>query len=356
MSERPEGATGARVRVLALPAFRNRSVNPYNALLYTAVERLGPTVDEVSPRQLVGLRHDVVHIHWPEYVFDAPGTAKAVAKSLAFALVLTALRRRHTKVVWTIHNLAAHDQWHGRWAGGMWRWFANRVDGYIALSAGGQAAALQRFPMLRRRPGFVIPHGHYRGEYPDSVTREGARAALALPAAAKVVVFVGAIRPYKNVPMLLEAFRLVPGADWRLVVAGQPATPALAADLVARAADDGRVRVDLAFVPRELLQVYLRAADLVVLPYRDVLNSGSAMLALSFDRPVLVPARGAMAELRERVGAEWVCTYEGELTPSLLTEAMDWAGRAPHGASKRLDDLGWDEIARQTVRAYEAVR
>lgn len=46
-----------------------------------------------------------------------------------------------------------------------------------------------------------------------------------------------------------------------------------------------------------------RAATIVVLTYREILNSGSALLALSFDRPV--PAKGAMAELEDRAGAEW---------------------------------------------------
>ena len=41
------------MRILALPAFRNRSVNPYNALLYTAVSRIGVSVDDVSPWKLL---------------------------------------------------------------------------------------------------------------------------------------------------------------------------------------------------------------------------------------------------------------------------------------------------------------
>jgi beta-1,4-mannosyltransferase len=43
----------------------------------------------------------------------------------------------------------------------------------------------------------------------------------------------------------------------------------------------------------------MRAADLIALPYKEILNSGSAILALSFDRPILVPAAGALAELSE---------------------------------------------------------
>ena len=62
----------------------------------------------------------------------------------------------------------------------MWRWFVRRVDAYVALTAGGQAAAVTRFPELGRRAGCVIPHGHFRGEYPDQVDRAFARRELAL--------------------------------------------------------------------------------------------------------------------------------------------------------------------------------
>jgi glycosyltransferase involved in cell wall biosynthesis len=313
------------VRVMALPAFCNRKANPYNALLYSAVAGVGAVVVEVSPRNVLWRRHDVVHVHWPEYFFDAPGLGRALAKSIATVVILSALRLRNVRIVWTIHNLRGHEQWHPRLSAKMWRWFVRRVDGFIALTPTGRDETLKEFPDLRERPWFVIPHGHYRDEYPDCITREMARKALGLPMGAPVVGFFGAIKPYKNVSSLLTAFRNVPNADWRLVVAGQPVTPELASEIEQAAKDDRRIRLDLAFVPPDHVQFYLRAADLIVFPYRDILNSGSAMLALSFDRPILVPERGTMAELRETVGAEWVRTYRGDLRPDLLVEAMEWA-------------------------------
>jgi beta-1,4-mannosyltransferase len=91
----------------------------------------------------------------------------------------------------------------------------------------------------------------------------------------------------------------------------------------------------------------------VVLPFRDITNSCTALLALSFDRPVLVPALGAMAELQALVGDEWVRTYDDELTPDLLARALDWAVRRPPGVP-RLDALDWPEIARRTLSVYLA--
>lgn len=344
------------MRVMALPAFCNRALNPYNALLYSAVTRLGTAVVEVSPRTVLWPRQDIVHVHWPEYFFDAPGLCRALAKSVATVSILSVLRLCGVSIVWTIHNVRGHEQWHPRLAAKMWRWFVRRVDGYIALTPAGRTAALEHYPDLRVRPGFVIPHGHYRGEYPDSVSRHVAREELGLPPDAPVIAFFGAIKPYKNVPTLVTNFRCVANGDWRLLIAGKPESDLLAAELEQAARSDERVRLDLSFVPTERVQFYLRAADLIVFPYRDILNSGSALLALSFDRPILVPERGAMAELRDTAGAEWVRTYRGELDPEKLIEAMAWATATPRDPEVLLRQLDWDNIGRQTVLAYEAVR
>jgi len=349
------GRAEAALRVVAVPAFSNRGTNPYNALLYAAVGRAGVRVEEVSPWRLLRAGYDVLHLHWPEYLFDAPRFGVALLRGVLFVVAIRWARWTGAKVVWTIHNVRAHEQWHARWGARMWRWFVRRLDGYIALTPGGRAAALERFPGLDGRPGFVIPHGLYREAYPDEVSREAARAALVLPAGAKVVCFFGTIRPYKNVPALIAAFRGVPGNHWRLVVAGKPASPELAAELAARAGGDGRVRLALGFVPDERVQLFLRSADLLVFPYREIQNSGTALLALSFERPVLVPERGAMAELRDAVGAEWVRTYRGGLSAETLVAAMAWAEEAPRDGAALGRRLDWDAIGRETVRAYEAV-
>lgn len=344
---------------MALPAYRNRAWNPYHAQLYEAVGRIGVRVDEVTVRRVLRARHDIVHLHWPEYLFDSPSVVRAVAKGLAYLAIITRLRAAGTTVVWTVHNLAGHEQWHPRWAAWMWQRFTRRVDAYIALTAAGQEAAQERYPDLRSLPSFVIPHGHYREAYPREATRADARRLLGVPTTARVVAFFGAVRPYKNLPMLLDAFRGLPDGEdgeWRLIVAGQPWSDELRTTLATAAAQDPRVLNVPDFVPHQQVQLYLRAADLLVFPYREVLNSGSALLALSFDRPVLVPDRGAMAELQRLAGPEWVRTFSGTLDAQTLIDAMTWAETTPRDTSRLLETLSWDAIAEQTLHAYAAVR
>jgi glycosyltransferase involved in cell wall biosynthesis len=200
-----------------------------------------------------------------------------------------------------------------------------------------------------------VPHGHYRTAYPAPVPKAEARRRFDLAADLPLALFVGRIRPYKNVPSLVETFQRWEKPEARLVVAGNPVSDDLAGRIRAAAEGDARVRTDLRFIEEDAMPALIATADLVVLPYETIMHSGSALLALSFDRPVLVPDRGAMTELQDRVGPDWVHTYSGELAPSVLAEGMRWARTTDRAAHAPVEDLDWPRLARQTVALYRRV-
>ncbi|HEU4409373.1 MAG TPA: glycosyltransferase [Polyangiaceae bacterium] len=344
----------AGLRVLARPAYANRSLNPYNHRISTELARRGVAVYEYRPWSWFARRYDVAHVHWPESTFNH-GLAGALATTETLLRVLDALRARGTRVVWTAHNVRSHGGRYPRPEAAFWRRFAERVDGVIALTEGGVAEARRAHPGLAGRPAFVVPHPHYRGEYDDALTREGARRRLGLPAGARVLLFFGQIAEYKNVPSLVREFAGLDDPSARLVVAGRPKTAALAAEIAAAAAGDGRVVVAGAYVAPGRVQEYFRAADAVVLPYRDILNSGSALLALSFDRPVLLPRVGAFGELRAAAGEAWVRGYD-ELSPGALAGLLDHAASLPERTDgAHLAALSPAAAAAATIAAYEAL-
>lgn len=227
-----------------------------------------------------------------------------------------------------------------------------QLDGYISLSKRGQVELEREYPALRQCPSFVIPHGHYRDAYPDDVTKKEAREALSLPKSSPLLLYFGYIRPYKNVPHLIKTFRALK-TDAHLLVAGQPQTSTLKKEVQQAANGASGVHLHLDFIPKADVQLYFRAADGVVLPYTEILNSGSALLALSFDRPVLVPQKGAMGELQEQVGDEWVKTYEGSLLPPHLQRTLSWSWTIDRSSRPPLEAFEWKAIARQTLEAFQ---
>jgi glycosyltransferase involved in cell wall biosynthesis len=272
-------------------------------------------------------------------------------RAAKFLLALRYARWRGTRVVWTVHNLKPHEQDFPsrRLATLFWKLFPQQVDCFISMTRVGVEAIHERCPVLRKRHHEVIHRGHYPGEYPDEVDREHARRRLGLPADASVYVFLGLIRAYKDVPALIRVFGKLPDRDSRLVVAGRPHDDALARDVEQAAAGDERVLTRLEFVPPAEVQLYLKSADLVVLPYAEIFNSGAALLALSFGRPILVPDVPTFRELQENVGSEWVRTYSGAITSAALQEGMT-TGLPDEPVA--LDRYDWEAAAAQTLALY----
>ena len=348
-------AADAPVRVLAWPGLGARAKNPYTWLLCSHLAALGVRVRDFTPARALRGGYDVLHLHWPEKALNAESLLGRVAGAVAALAMIEAAHLHGARVAWTAHNARPHESRHPRLEERFWSAVVRRVDAVIHPSVAGQEAVEARYPELARRPHAVVPLGHFRGAYPDTVSREEARTAFGIPDGTRVVVFLGLVRPYKNVPHLIRTVRALPreAGEVVLLIGGAPHSAAVADEVREAAGGDPRVRLALAHVPDDDVQRYLRAADLVVLPFRDITNSASALLALSFDRPVLVPALGAMGELQALAGADWVRTYDEDLTPGLLARALDWAVRRPPGVPC-LDALEWPEIARQTLSVYRA--
>jgi glycosyltransferase involved in cell wall biosynthesis len=262
-------------------------------------------------------------------------------------------RARGAHLVWTIHNLRAHGRRHPTWEAAFREQFLRRLDGVIALTKAGLDAARSEYPSLRNIPAAVVAHPHYRGLYEDQLSRSEARKRLGLPQDARVLAFVGRVAAYKGVSELVSAFQALQDRDARLLIAGAPFSAEDRAAMARYPELDARIHVHPQFVPDDELQLYLRASNLVALPFRDILNSGSALLALSFDRPVLAPARGAIVELAELAGTTWVQTYEGALTAAMLGDALSQVeGYSDHSDGRQLLALEPASIARETAAAY----
>ncbi len=343
------------MRIIATPAFSNRGLNPYNWLLYGAVGRLGHQVRD-GFWIWTDWRADVWHVHWPEEFLCNRSIFSTLA-GMAFAFLNAGICRvLGVRIVWTVHNLQPHERHWPLLERVFYAVFPRLVDRFVFLSETTRHAGMRRMARIRAGATAVIPHGHYRdilGRWPD---RNQARARLGLDNEVSLMLFFGQIRQYKNVPSLMRTFSAMAGSNLRLAVVGSAGGHDALRDEVLRMAEgDDRIIADLRHVPDEELAAWVSAANLVVLPYRDIANSGSAMLALSIGRPVLVPDKGAMGELQARLGGKWVRVYQGELTPQELASAIAWSMAAGCDGPD-LNGFEWDKIAQATVAVYEGAR
>lgn len=344
----------APLRVMVSPGPALDSENPYVDLLCAAVTSEGRTV--VIPwdtRALLRGKFDILHVHWPEQKLRGSGKLDTLKKAAVWLSAVTYARIRGAKLVWTAHNLVPHECWYPFLERVALILFRCQVDLVIALSRSSLLEVRARYPSLRKSRHAVVPLGHYKSVYVAAADeREGARRRLGLePISGRVVLFFGQIRPYKNVPLLVRCFRETASEADHLVIAGRPMSEAERLAVSDAAGRDPRVHLFLETVEVSQVATLFAACDLAAIPYSRVLNSATGLLALSLNRPVVLPATGSLTELRDTVGAQWVWTYPGNFTQEVMAGAL--ARKLPSG-SPDLSAFEWSQIGKATVAAYYA--
>jgi beta-1,4-mannosyltransferase len=313
------------------------TTNPYIVLLRRALDDL-PDVELQTfswKRALTG-QYDVFHVHWPEVLLSGTSRPRTALRHVLFVALLVRLGTAATPIVHTQHNVRPQED-------------VSRTRRVLLALLQRRTAMVIRLNEETAppagKPFVTIRHGHYKdwfAAYPEPDPEPGRLA------------FVGLIRPYKNVEGLLKAFREASeqSPTARLVVAGKPATPELAAAIRAAAAGLDVVSLELEFLPDERLVQVVGRAELVVLPYREMHNSGAALMALSLGRPVLVPDNAVNADLAAEVGPDWVHRYSGELSADHLLEGLRAVRTIPPGATPDLSHRGWEGTATEHLAAY----
>lgn len=352
----PGACRSRQLRVLVAHLDTENAGNPDIVLIYDpAGPFAGAYVRGLNTRRLTLERWDIVHVYWPEWCIrrDA-GTRTQVIDSICFLSLLHLARLRGAKVVWSANNLTPHEAGRLGTVAAYARAFTGLVDHLHATSDRALGMLHAYHPRLRATPATTAPLGHYRDHYRDSgLTRTQARERLGLPMDATIALSIGAIRPYKNIPSLIDAHRLLrlshPGSY--LLIAGNCTDPELRDEVTRRCSMAGNARADDAYIQDSEICCYLRAADFVVHAATSTLNSGSAMLALSFDRPILVSGESAMLDFSDRYGPNWVMTFGGDISASALAKAhARWGGRSGTGGAVELP--GWSETASKLLAAF----
>jgi glycosyltransferase involved in cell wall biosynthesis len=240
-----------------------------------------------------------------------------------------------------------------------WRQVANAhrvfgsMDAVIAHSEHG-AARLRDEVGLDSARVHVIPHGAF--DYLARLPEEKPLPAQLEGAGGPVILFFGLLRPYKGVDVLLEAFREVEGAE--LWIVGNPRMDVEPLRKLAAEAP-GRVRFVTRFVEDAEIPAIFRRADVVVLPYRDIEQSGVLYTGLAFGKPMVLTDVGGFPELGEQGVAKIVPAGDPvSLARALSRLVGDESARDALAAAAREAASGrysWDAIARRTLALYDTL-
>ncbi len=176
-----------------------------------------------------------------------------------------------------------------------------------------------------------------------------------------VVLCFGLMRPYKGLDVLIEAWQGIGGspagtahaAQAELWIAGMPRMDISAL----QAAAPANVRFDPRFIGDEELPAYFQRADLVVLPYREIDQSGVLFTALAFGKPLLLSDVGGFPEIAATGAARTVPAGDPaalhEALAELLAEPGTLAEMADCARAAAAGRYSWEQIAQAHMRLYE---
>ncbi|WP_170226345.1 glycosyltransferase [Rudaeicoccus suwonensis] len=313
------------------------TTNPYNVMLADEL-RQRPDVDlrMFSWREALTQRHAVFHAHWPEILVAGPTPMRRAVRQMLFTALLLKWTAQHTAIVRTVHNLELPEGISRR-ERLLLQLFERRTVGRVRLNP--------QTPVPADTPVATIVHGHYRPWYApfERPASEPGR-----------LTYFGLLRRYKGLDTLIAAFgqTVADHPELTLAIAGKPSSVELAQSLLDLAADDPRISLQLDFLDTRELVEHVSRAEIVVLPHTHMHNSGSALAALSLDRPVLMQDNEVNRQLSNEVGPGWVHLYAGALTGEVLCDALDRLRREPPAARPDLSAREWAPAAQAHVDLY----
>jgi len=269
-------------------------------------------------------------------------------------LDIAVARLRGVKIFWTIHNLVAHESPNPTVEIRARRALALTCTHLFAHSHSALRLIEKTYCLELSRKASVMPLGNYDGYYPNlRGSEDRLRARFGLTKDHTVILFFGAIRPYKGVDKLIHAFRTVDNEQLRLLITGKAESIELGNAITLAAQSDSRIIAAVEFVPDDDVGALFAIADVVAIPFERTLTSASAMLAFTMNKALLLPERARVFDFVNDDNAIFYGS-DGDLHSRLLT--LDRERLAAMGLKGRLavEGFDWNSIGARVVARYDS--
>lgn len=347
------------MKVLFIPDYRQG--NPYQKALADSLSKKGVEVCFGVTSYLFSVlksiknswKPDILHLHWIHPFLLASSKGKTIVKSICFIAELITLRILGIKVVWTVHNIVNHEKKFSSLELFFTKFAIRFFNIVIVHSQFAKNEVKKVYNITDNSEIQIIPHGNYINNYKNTISRIEARNKLKIDEKEVVLMYFGLIRPYKGVFELIEAFKGLNVLQKKLLIVGKPCSNEIAKNILKRCNKNENIKTIFEFIPDNKIQIYMNAADVVVLPYRDILTSGAVILAMSFSKPVIAPAIGCIPETLDIEGS---FLYEPSKKDGLI-KAMrqvfnaDLIKMGNHNF-ELAKQFRWDKITKKTYEVY----
>lgn len=383
MKKQDKTHTTKDIRPIKILVYPLAPQNPYQNLLYSSLSdnhpvqikflKMPTTLQGFLFQICIGLYelvsdrirgYRILHIHWL-YQLSFPGKAiwpwlSHAVTTLLVRVFLAVADLLGYRIIWTVHDVVPHFKMTFNDVA-MSQLLINRSDTLLMLSS----ATLDKIDEygLNYDPtkAIIIPHGNYIDSYPNNISKSMARQKLGINEDSFAYLFFGTVLPYKNASGMLEAFKSIvkEHSEAIIIIAGNPGTPEIRKELKdAKTQLGDRLILHADFVPDQEVQTYFNASDVVVFPYLRITNSGVALLAASFGKPIVAPLLGAFKDLPAKSGVFYKAGDQAELEAAMKQTITKGStlGSMSHAALQYAQSLSWNTIASMTYDVYRQQR
>lgn len=353
------GGPKEQLTVLVMSGHSNAE-NPYMQLLVGALRDQGvdirtpinPFFFPLSRAAYANPDVDVLQLDWlyefyttSDIGVDVIDAVISILRAAMFCVDLFLVSLFGPAVVKHVHNKHHHDRSLPRTERIINEWTFVLADRLIVKCDRAANVLTTTYWAFDADDAVVVPDGSFVSAYENEVSKAAARTELAIAEEDFVYLFFGLIRPYKGVTELLHAFGALNSPNSTLWIVGNPTDDALELELRRLTDEIDDVQTVFEFIPEDRIQYYMNAADVLVLPYRTILNSGSAHLGLSFGCPIVAPSIGC---LPATITADGGVLYDPD-DPDGLKDAL-----AAVRAEPSLDAIGRSNLERARENTWES--
>lgn len=274
---------------IAFEPFENKE-NKYIDIMKSCLSELGYTI--CSLKNMNDKNCKILVLNWYEdspYPNDKIKTCITLVKRIARIMYAQLCGK---KIIYVMHNKQSHNKkLESRL---LQKFLISHADIIQIHSRVSEKYVEKKY----RKKVFYIPHPNYIDVYPDSFGKYD-RTNLSLKTDAPVLLFVGAIKPYKNIELLLNIAKCYPQIQF--LIAGKPNCSEYGEALQIMAKESDNISLLFKFIPDEELSDLLKISDAVILPYdiSSSLNSGTIYLAFSNKKTVVAPLIATLEDISD---------------------------------------------------------
>jgi len=330
--------------------------NPYTLQLLHSLE----THNEVEAVQhgtswmgVPEAKFDIVHVQWPEGLTK---WSEPDADQLDFVQHALARWSKESVVVATIHNEHPHHQDTASYRK-LYRSVYAFADGIIHLGNQSREVVRRRYKKeLQAANETVIPHGNYDW-FPNEVCRAEARRQVAIEEENSVFLCFGKIRHPDELQLLWQGFAQADVSGKHLLLAGRLPGGWTQSWVRALLWIKSNVTLEEKFVKAQDVQYFLNAADVLIIPRIESLNSGGVSLGFTFGCVVVGPDVGVIGEMLRETGNPIFDPRSAQSVAEALQKANQLVKTEKPKQNQKIaeQDLSWERVSNEHIKFYKSL-